>query len=682
MVNGSNASPAATMNDSHLIASTTSASLVWPIRFAVATWLAATVLVAVFALFWRMAYAPPHAFWAVTTTGTLLAAGGLTVISGMRSFFRRPRRASAAAVVVLGTTPIVWGAAYFATLYLQTTNREPLSLGTPTRIVAFWAESAADLEARWRYPRWTPGRHLLLLDDGKTSQPQPLVDAMDAHIEQMAATLGTQLPAGRLRWVRGRLLGQGGRALVSWAICDTKDNPPGLTSLDRHEVAHVVIMALGGVDQEPPMLLVEGWAESQSKDRADMIQALAWRRDDDRAYSLDELIGPNWYGLSKGPAYDHGGPFVIYLMEYYGPKKFLELYHGVRQTTFRADCERILGDSWAKVEEQFWAWLAAEAAALNKSAVQNDVDDAADRVVLAESVDPADWRAIVDGYRSAWSRRPAVPVEGAFALERTSTGGRDNSQAVVTNHDSTTQCLIDSDEARQLDVYPPRGITFCSVATKESSVTYRLGVDGVVVESDRRRGGDYVRSAVHDFWDQMTNAVDLGHYLPVDADRPFRLQMRINAIRLPLVGESQWEIEYSAKPPEEPAERQYKLRCDAAADWCVVSEENHTAKERNVSRHQLGTIFGRVTAIDTKRETKNAEGEWKVQLRLREMGDAESQQMRATVNDIVRRGAMRSWSKALARPISLAIAWPVVGLVLAGVGGLGGSKIKNEMQAV
>jgi hypothetical protein len=667
------------MNESPSNASMTSTSLVWPIRFAVTTWLAATVLVAVFALFWRMAYAPPHAFWAVSTTGTLLAAGGLTVISGMRSFFRGPRRVLAAAVLILGTTPIVWGAAYFATLYLQTTNREPLSLGTPTRIIAFWAESAADLEARWRYSRWTSGQHLVLLDNGQTPQPQILIDAMEKHIEQMAANLEAPLPEGRLRWVRGRLLGQGGRALVSWALCDTGDNRPELTTLDRHEVAHVVIMAMGGVDQEPPMLLAEGWAESQSKDRADLIQDLSWRMAESSTYSLDELIGPEWYGRSYRPVYNHGGPLVIFLMEHYGPQKFLELYHGVRQATFRADCERILGDSWANVEVQFWAWLAAEAAALNKAGQQKAVGDAADRVALAESVDPADWRAIVEGYRAAWSRRPAVPVEGAFALERTSSRGRDNSQAGVTSHDSTTQCQIDGDEARQLDVYPPRGITFCSVATKESSVTYRLGDDGVVVDSDRRRGGDYVRSAVHDFWAQMTNAVDLGHYLPVDADRPFRLQMRISAIRPPATGESQWEIEYSAKSPDEPAERRYKLRCDAAADWCVVSDENYTPKERNVSRHQLGSIFGRVTAIDTTRETKNEEGEWKVQLRVREMDDAELQQMRATVNDIVRRGAMRSWSKTLARPISLAIAWPAVGVILAGVGMRGRNNSRNRL---
>jgi hypothetical protein len=663
------------MSDPQTVASAPSTTLRWPIRFAVATWLAAAALVTVFAIFWRMAYAPPHAFWAVATTGTLLAFGGLTVISCVRSLYRGPRRALAAAVVILGTTPIVWGATYFATLYLQTTNREPISLGTSTRIVAFWAESAADLEARWRYPRWTPGRHLVLLDNGQTPQPQTLIDAMDAHIEQMAANLSAPLPEGRVRWVRGQLLGQGGRALVSWALCDEANDPPELTTLDRHEVAHIVILAMGGVDQEPPMLLAEGWAESQSKDRADLIQDLMWRYEEDSTYSLDELIGPEWYGRSYRPVYDHGGPLVLFLMERYSPQKFLQLYHGVRQATFRADCQRILGESWEKVEEDFWVWLAAEATALSESVTEHDGGGTATSVALAESVDPADWRAIVDGYRAAWRRRPPMPDKCAFVVERTSTGGARKSDAADVAYETTTQCLIDGDNAWRVDMSRPGESFTCWIATKNESVTYHRAVDGSVVESDRRRGGAYVKSAVRDYWEHMSNAADLGHYLPVDADRHFKSRVRITAIRRPAAGESQWEIDYSVKSPDEPDERRFKLRCDAAADWCVVSDENESAHDRHEGRNQLGTIFGRVTAIETTRASKNEEGEWNMRLRFREMDAAESLKTRATADDIARLGSTRDGNASLSWPLSLAIAWPAVGLMLAGVGRLGHCKL-------
>ncbi len=50
------------------------------------------------------------------------------------------------------------------------------------------------------------------------------------------------------------------------------------------------------------------------------------------------------------------------------------------------------------------------------------------------------------------------------------------------------------------------------------------------------------------------------------------------------------------------------------------------------------------------------------------MDDAESQTVRATVEDIARRAPKRSWYESLVRPLSLAIAWPVVGVILAGVG--------------
>ena len=176
-----------------------------------------------------------------------------------------------------------------------------------------------------------------------------------------------------------------------------------------------------------------------------------------------------------------------------------------------------------------------------------------------------------------------------------------------------------------------------------------------------------MRSAVHDFWEQMTNAADLGHHLPVDADRPFRLQMRILAIRRPAAGESQWEIEYSATSTDEPGDRQYKLRCDAAADRCVVSDDNQLAGEHNVSQHQLGTIFGRVTTIDTKIESKNEDGEWKTQLRLREMDDAESQQCRLTWKTSPA-GHRSGLVRVVGPPALAGDRLAVVGLILAGVG--------------
>ena len=234
-------------------------------RFAIATWVATAGLLAIFALFWRIAYAPPHAFWAIATTGAVVIAGTLTVVVGLWQFVKGPRRILTAAIVLLGTTPIIWFAMFVLALYLQTTTRAPTTYNTPVRIVGFWAESIGDVEARWRYPRWTYGQHVILLDDNRAPEPAKLVAQMDEHIEQMAARLHAQIPATKARWVRGSLLGMHGNAAISFAICDANQDSAELTSLDRHEMAHVLITALGSVDQDPPMLLCEGWAETQSQ---------------------------------------------------------------------------------------------------------------------------------------------------------------------------------------------------------------------------------------------------------------------------------------------------------------------------------------------------------------------------------------------------------------------------------
>jgi hypothetical protein len=175
-------------------------------------------------------------------------------------------------------------------------------------------------------------------------------------------------------------------------------------------MAHVAITALGSVDQDPPMVSCEGWAESQSKVRTDLILMLARMRAYEVTYSLQELVGPDWYGRSSGPVYDHGGPLVVYLMEHYGPEKFLSLYHGVRQATFAADCERILGESWPTVEQDFWKWLPQEATRLasEKRSKKPRMEKTAKDVVLAKPVNERDWQAIVDGYRAAWPKRPQV----------------------------------------------------------------------------------------------------------------------------------------------------------------------------------------------------------------------------------------------------------------------------------
>jgi len=646
------------------------ALLRWTIRFAVATWLAAAGLVLVFALFWRMFYAPPHAFWAVVTTGALLLAGALTTVVGICQFVRGPRRALTAAVVLLGTTPIVGFAMLFLTLYLKAEYRQPIQFDAPTRLVMFWAEAVCDLEARWRYSRWTPGRHVVLLDDGRTPQTAQLVERMDEHIEQMSNLLHVPVPPGTARWVRGPLLGKHGIALVSWAICDMGEPVGDLTPFDRHEMAHVAMARMGDADQSPPMLLAEGWAESQSKDRADLILGLAQRLDQDTYYTLQELISPEWYGRSAGPAYSHGGPLVVYLLEHYGPEKFFRFYHGVRPATFPADCERILGDPWPVVEEQFWQWLETEEDKI--AARQGEKDGAPNQttgvVELADSVDPKLWQAIVDGYRAARPEHPPLPDLCAFAVFRISSIPQTDDGPQPGTYEETWQFVVDGDKVWQLHSLKPQGTLEAVLTKADSSASYRVSEDNWVTRTRVDRNPHDARVDVRYDWNMFTNFADLGSFLPVEPEQRLRGVFHVSAIRPPSTpAESLWEIDCVQRLPDDGDEITCQLRIDASADWCVESYRNSSAKERNECRNTLAAFFAHAAAIESTVSTETEQGTWTMQLRLRELSPAVAQEVHEEVEAIARRGPTRDWLEVLLRPMTFAVAWPAIGLVLLGL---------------
>ena len=171
----------------------------------------------------------------------------------------------------------------------------------------------------------------------------------------------------------------------------------------------MLITALSGPDQDPPCLFTEGWAESQSNNRAEQIRHLASARKGGWACSLQELVEPAHYGLMRPAswAYWEGGPVVHYLIHRYGPRTFLRLYAGVRRDSFHEDCRAILGDSWETVEEGFWKWIEAEDKLLARA-------DPKPRVELAKSVNSADWQTLIEGCRAASKEIEPLPANAAF----------------------------------------------------------------------------------------------------------------------------------------------------------------------------------------------------------------------------------------------------------------------------
>lgn len=385
---------------------------------ALCIWIAVFASVALFALFWRAGYFRPHVAWGILSLAATLVPMAWLAISVLWRSVRGPCRLRAIGWLLVGATPLVWSGVFLLQLNLDRNSGLPYLKKAPTQIAAVWASWILDIEARWRYPRWTRGRHALLIDDGRTPSPEALAAKMDNHIQKMADLLGQPVPNAEFPWVRGPLFGykNHGRAFGVWAICDQGDNPADLTGTDRHEIAHTLIHQLSGPDHDPPRLLLEGWAESQGRDRDDLLGYLAAMRKDGQTYSLQTLVEPNFRGETNGASYWEGGPVVVYLMERYGPKTFFRLYSGARCDTFQNDCLTILGDSWETVEKDFWPWLDAKAKPLAKPQLKQPDATPVVEVELAKSVNPADWQSLVEGYRKANNKPEPLPSDAAFVL--------------------------------------------------------------------------------------------------------------------------------------------------------------------------------------------------------------------------------------------------------------------------
>ncbi len=204
-----------------------------------------------------------------------------------------------------------------------------------------------DLEARLRYPQRTYGEKVVMIAPPMPdAQARAQVAAMDKHIHALEARLGR--PAtGTVHWVRGPLLGREGAAIIGLCLGSRPGEAPdaeGLSSLDRHEVAHCVLTSHCNTWMDPPALLTEGWAYANQDDDA-VMEADRLREDWARhtRLSLRQLTGPDWYDLHDGPVYTHGAALVDFLIDHFGPAKFVELYTTCRPTTFESDCRRILG---------------------------------------------------------------------------------------------------------------------------------------------------------------------------------------------------------------------------------------------------------------------------------------------------------------------------------------------------
>jgi hypothetical protein len=220
-------------------------------------WIAAMTSIALFTLFWRIGYFRPHVIWGLLSLAATLIPLAWLAASALWRCACGPSRLRAIGWLLVGATPVVWIGAYVAELIVDIHIGTPPMANALVHVAAVWGSSIFNVEAWWRYPRWTRGRHAVLIDDGRSPSPEKLVAEMDRHVQAMADLLGQPVPDKEFPWVRGSLFGFNGRAVFLWAICAPADAGE-LTDIDRHEVAHTLITALSGPDQDPPSLFTEG----------------------------------------------------------------------------------------------------------------------------------------------------------------------------------------------------------------------------------------------------------------------------------------------------------------------------------------------------------------------------------------------------------------------------------------
>jgi hypothetical protein len=634
---------------------------------AICAWVAMLASIGIAAWLWRSYDLRPHAGWA---TISLLLVIGSTIwltCATIASLNRREGRLASAGLWLLGTTPLLWFFAFATTLYIDANGRQPLVLDTPLRLAAAWSCSFFDLEARLRYPRWTLGKQTVLIDAGQSPAPESLVSQMDEHIASMTNLLEQQPLSTQVAWVRGSIFGMEGRANGSWAICNADGSADQLDRLDRHEVAHSMITMLAGPDQDPPAVLVEGWAESQSAVRDDHIRHLAQQKREGNTYALSELIAPGWYMRSNGPVYSHGGPLVHYLIERFGAPKFFELYRDVRRPTFTADCERILGVSWDQLDADFWRWVATEDEKLPAPiAVAADAKNWS--LEFSDGVSEQDWKILTDACLAAKRSRKLLPTDVAIDVHWTWTRiDHKRSPDPVVNPSQ----LVADFEGDKFWIYTNEGSESCLISDGDrcaSLTRYSTGhVAGWVGGPEARGRIAYEAAELIDMYRGALGR-DASSFLPIN-EYVSPGDYRVERLVPPKGNDGVWKVVLHIKFKDGDSNR-YELTIDPARNWqvtdytCTGSPESHTNETAKFER------FGGVWfAAASKYEADyTAEQEYVTsEASVRKLNRYERLALRKRVEQMAKLQPTKPWHRLRQLLTALVYGWPLAGIALVAI---------------
>ncbi|HEV3165725.1 MAG TPA: hypothetical protein VGZ22_16980 [Isosphaeraceae bacterium] len=287
---------------------------------------------------------------------TMMVATLVSLLASLWPLITGSSRVAALKWLALSLTPmVIWAGIGGYAKYQWRNRRVPNNL--PMNLARMAAASLMRLEASLEYPRRVETTRLVMFYKDLDT-PEIDAQAMDQHLARLETLLGAPLRA-KVYWVRGGLPVLSLNGLSTNGLALGSDHSPSEWQLrgemDRHELAHAARDQSRPANADPPCLLNEGWAQSQSLSRADLIRMAVGQRSGVPHLRVRDLLSPASYHYDFGPVYLYGGAFVDFLIGHYGMPKFLRFFDECRPDTFDATCREVFGKSFDALEADFWA---------------------------------------------------------------------------------------------------------------------------------------------------------------------------------------------------------------------------------------------------------------------------------------------------------------------------------------
>ncbi len=282
--------------------------------------------------------------------------------------FKGPRRYSALAWLLLAGLPVfIWYSQVTLAFQYMAASRDRTLRPTLYLLSAEPIGTALhEGIARFTAPNRLEGRRTVMRY-GKLADPHRDLESMDAFVEHEETFLGRKM-SRKLPWIRTAFFGQPGVAVRGYAYAkptflhydDEKidtEGFPRLRYVDLHEASHCIISIPGTPGFEssgPPMLFVEGWAQSRSVKKETLFQQCRNLRSNNETLPIEEMISNEYYNRPDDRIYTQGGALTAALLDEFGPEKFRELYLNTNRKNLAGDIKRVYGMTLHELDAFYW----------------------------------------------------------------------------------------------------------------------------------------------------------------------------------------------------------------------------------------------------------------------------------------------------------------------------------------